>query len=182
MLGVHSGLSSSSSQRLLVIGGNPPLIQRKAVGPDSPSLGVTEKPMTPVSKPFHQMVWIDHQVARLYGATREDLVELTVIHAADEGRGHVHHKAGTMGPGHVDLRHNYLKDVATALQDARELLIVGPADAKHQLKNYLAANAPILAQRVVGVEPMDKCSAGDLQAFASLFFRQADRMRPASHP
>jgi len=131
------------------------------------------------SQPFHQMVWIDHHIARLYGVMREDMAELTVIHAADEGRGHIHHKAGTMGPGHVGVPHEFLRDVAAALQDAKEILIVGPADAKHQLSNYLAANAPAIAQRVIGVEPMDKCSLGDLQAFASLFFRQKDRMRPS---
>ena len=131
------------------------------------------------STPYHQLVWIDHHTARLYGVTRDDLTELAVVRATDEGRGHVHHKAGTMGPGHIDLPHDFLKDVTTALQDAKEILVVGPADAKHQLKKHLALNAPQLANRIIGIEPMDKCTNGDLQAFASLFFRQADRMRPS---
>jgi hypothetical protein len=138
--------------------------------------------MTPSSKPFHQLVWIDHHIARIYGVTRDELAELTVIHAADQGRGHVHHKAGTMGPGHVDLPDDFLKEAAIALQDAKEILIVGPADAKHELRKHLTVHAPLLAKRVVGVEPMDKCNHGDLQAFASLFFRQADRMRPTPRP
>lgn len=135
--------------------------------------------MTSASKPYHQLVWIDHHTARLFGVTRDDLTELAVVHAADEGRGHVHHKAGTMGPGHIGLPHDFLREVTTALRDAQEILIVGPADAKHQLDKYLAVNAPTVARRVIGVEPMDKCSPGDLQAFASLFFRQTDRMRPS---
>lgn len=135
--------------------------------------------MTPSSTPFHQLVWIDHQIARLFGVMREDLSELAVIHAADEGRGHLHHKAGTMGPGHVEPPLGFLRRVTAALEGAEEILIVGPADAKHQLQRHLSVHAPLLARRVVGVEPMDKCSHGDLQAFASLFFRQADRMRPS---
>jgi hypothetical protein len=136
--------------------------------------------MTSSSKPFHQLIWIDHHIARIYGVTRDELTELAVIHAGDQGRGHVHHRAGTMGPGHVDLPGAFLRNAADALQNAEEILIVGPADAKHELRNHLAFHAPHLAKRIVGVEPMDKCSQGDLQAFASLFFRQADRMRPAS--
>lgn len=134
--------------------------------------------MAPSSKPFHQLVWIDHHIARLFGVTREDLTELAVIHATDQGKGHVHHKAGTMGPGHVDAPPEFLREVTAALRGAEEILIVGPADAKHQLKKHIAAHAPLLARHVIGVEPMDKCGHGDLQAFANLFFRQADRMRP----
>lgn len=134
--------------------------------------------MTPASKPFHQLVWLDHHIARLYEVTRDKLTELAVVHAADEGRGHIHHKAGTMGAGHVGPARVFLESITAALEEAQEILIVGPADAKHQLKKHLALNAPLLAKRVVGVEPMDKCDLGDLQAFASLFFRQADRMRP----
>ena len=135
--------------------------------------------MKPSSQPFHQMVWIDHHIARIYGVTRDGLAELAVIHAPDQGRGHIHHKAGTMGPGHVELPDDFLTKTADALHNAEEILIVGPADAKHELRNHLAVHAPLLAQRVVGVEPMDKCSQGDLHAFASLFFHQADRLRPS---
>ena len=133
--------------------------------------------MTPAGKPFHQMVWIDHHTAKLYGVTRNDLIELAVIHAPDEGAGHLHHKAGTAGSGHAEPSHTFLTEVAKALQDAQEILIVGPSDTKYQLKKHLARNAPKSAQRVVNVESMDKCSYRDLQAFASVFLRKADRTR-----
>jgi len=126
------------------------------------------------------MVWIDHETARLYGVTRQDITELAVIRAPSQGRGHIHHNAGTPGPGHVDPSPNFLAQVTAALKYAQEILIVGPANTKHALKDYIARNAPLLDGRVVGVEPMDKCSHRDLQDFASLFFRQADLMRPLS--
>jgi hypothetical protein len=84
-----------------------------------------------------------------------------------------------MGPGHADLPQEFLREVAGALRDAQEILIVGPSDAKHQLKRFIALNTPLLDKRVIGIEPMDKCGHGDLQAFANLFFRQADRTRPS---
>lgn len=130
-------------------------------------------------KPFHQLVWIDHKIARLYGVTRDKLTELTVIHAPNEGRGNIHHKAGIMGPGHVPVSQEFLRDVALALQGAEEIVIVGPADTKHALKKYIASKLVPLDKHVIGVEPMDKCDHGTLQSFASLFFHQADRMRPS---
>jgi hypothetical protein len=89
------------------------LIQRKAREFDSGRLVSTGEAMTNTSKPFHQMIWIDHQVARVFGVMRDGLTELAVIHAPNEGRGHIHHKAGTMGPGHVDLPQSFLREAAT---------------------------------------------------------------------
>jgi len=132
--------------------------------------------MTPV--PFHQIVWIDHREAKVFGVTHHDLTELALIHAPDEGRGHVHHKAGTRGSGHVTPSQSFLGKVAAIVADAQEILIVGPSDTRHALKKYIALNLPVLDRRIIGVEPMDKCGRGELQAFASLFFRQTDRMRP----
>ncbi|HWU53990.1 MAG TPA: hypothetical protein VN175_00725 [Rhizomicrobium sp.] len=133
--------------------------------------------MKRIAEPFHQLVWIDHHQAKIYGVTRHDLTELTVIQAPDQGRSHVHHRGGTMGAGHAGLAADFLQNVTEALHGAEEVLIVGPADAKHALKHYISSNVPLLDKRVIGVEPMDKCGAGELQAFANLFFRQADRMR-----
>ena len=127
--------------------------------------------------PFHQMVWIDHRSAALYEVTHHDLKELAVIHAPDQGTGHIHHKAGTMGPGHTNVPTEFLQKVVAALAGARRILIVGPADAKFALKHHIALNAPSLDDHIIGVESMDKCGNGELQAFATPFFRQADRMR-----
>jgi stalled ribosome rescue protein Dom34 len=129
------------------------------------------------AKPFHQMVWIDHQEAIIYGVMRHELSKLAVIHAPDEGRGHVHHKAGVNGPGHIPLSPAFMLKVTAALADAKEILIVGPGPAKLALKSYIALNAPMMNKRVLGVEPMEANTEGQMQTFASLFFRQRDRMR-----
>jgi stalled ribosome rescue protein Dom34 len=145
-------------------------------GPSYPS----KKEGTTMSITFHLLVWIDHQEAKLYAVSRHDLTELATIHAPDQGRGHIHHKAGTMGPGHDPVFAGFLREVTGSLENAREILIVGPSDARHALKTYLAQNAPRLNERVIGVESMGKCGPGELQAFASRFFRNADRMRSSS--
>lgn len=127
---------------------------------------------------FHQMVWIDHRSATTFEVTHHDLKELGTIHAPDKGRGHIHHRAGTMGPGHTSVSPEFLQKVAAALAGAQRILIVGPADAKFALKHYLSLHAPSLGERIIGIEAMDKGGHGELQAFAAQFFRQADRRRP----
>jgi len=126
---------------------------------------------------YHLIVWIDHAIARLYNALHDRVEEITAVRAPDNGRGNIHHKAGTPGPGHNHPAQAFLADVTAALAQGREILIVGPSDAKFALEKYIKAHAPLLAARILGVEPMERAGHADLHAFASLFFRQADRMR-----
>jgi hypothetical protein len=130
------------------------------------------------ANPYHLIVWIDHQVARLYSVSRDSIVETVTIHAPDEGRGHIHHKAGTPGPGHLAVAPGFLKEVADALGPAQEILIVGPADTKTALKKYIDLQAPQLADRIRGVEPMGRAGKAEIHDFAVLFFRQDDLMGP----
>jgi hypothetical protein len=128
---------------------------------------------------YHLIVWIDHRVAYLYGVTRTSIDELLTIHAPDQDRGHIHHKAGSIGAGHVAVPPAFLREVAGALGSAQEILIVGPADAKDALKKYIGLQIPLLAERIRGVEPMGRVDKEDIQAFAVLFFRRHDLMGPA---
>lgn len=126
---------------------------------------------------FHQLVWIDHRSAHIHGLQQGEMVELAAIHAADQNRGHIHHKAGSMGPGHTSPAPDFLRDVAVALEEAGAILIVGPADAKHALKDFMAAHAPRQDRRVIGVLPLDKGDPAELAALAKTMFRRADQMR-----
>lgn len=129
--------------------------------------------------PFHCLVWIDHNQARLYAVSKHDLAELALIHAPDNGRGHIHHYAGAVGPGHEAPHPEFLKAVVTALGEPEEILITGPADAKHALKHYIAEKHPGLDRRILGIETLARSHAQDLQAFAYRYFHAADRMRAA---
>ena len=63
-----------------------------------------------------------------------------------------------------------------ALAGTGTILIVGPAGAKTELANHLAAHAPGLSTRVAGVETVDHSSEGELLALARQFFHASDRM------
>jgi len=130
-----------------------------------------------MSAPFHMVVWLDHQVARLYGLAH-DAVQEIVVHNADAGKGHVHHHAGSVGSGHVALDKVFLENISAAIGEAQEILIVGPAAAKTALKSFLDQHKPLQAQRVMGVEAMDHASAAEITAFARRFFSPLDRMLP----
>lgn len=127
--------------------------------------------------PFHCLVWIDHSIARVFAVTRSEMTELATLHAPDEGRGHIHHHAGTPGAGHEPMSEEFLKKVAAALHDPAEILIAGPAQAKQLLKAYLAKKAPALNQRIVAIATLDEARDGELRDFARRFFRRSDRMR-----
>ena len=129
-----------------------------------------------IADSYHLIVWIDHRVAHLYGVTRDGISELITIHAPDRDRGHIHHRAGTPGPGHAEVAPAFLKEVAGALGKAKEILIVGPSDAKTALKKYIDLHLPLLAERIRGVEPMGHAGKEEIHAFAVLFFRQHELM------
>ncbi len=61
---------------------------------------------------------------------------------------------------------------------AHEVLVVGPAQAKHELVKYLQHHMPQLAKKVIGVETVDHPTDGQLLEHARRFFRAADRMLP----
>jgi hypothetical protein len=70
----------------------------------------------------------------------------------------------------------FLREISDLLQDGREILIVGPADAKHALKSHLDSERPALAARVIGVRAMSRAGAGEIHDFAQQLFWHADRM------
>ena len=128
-----------------------------------------------MSEAFHKLVWIDHRSARLYDFTREALREAATISAPDRP-GHLHHHAGTPGPGHAAPDHHYFKAVADAMAGARAILIVGPGDAKGQFSHFIRDHRPELRVRILGVEPCGNIGGGELHMFARRLFARLDRM------
>ena len=124
---------------------------------------------------FHAVVWIDHRVADIYGFGHDD-----VSHALVKSHGphRIHHKAGTVGSGHLHDKPDYFRQVAAALAGVKEILVLGPAETKTEFKSFLDAHDPALAARVLAVEPLDRQSEGEIVAFARRFFAHADRMTP----
>ena len=130
--------------------------------------------------PFHCLVWIDHSLARIFAVTQGEMTELATLHAPDDGHGHIHHHAGTPGSGHEPMSEKFLEKVTEALHDSAEILIAGPAQAKHILKAYLAKKAPALSRHIVAVAALNDSGDDELHEFARLFFHRVDRMRGSS--
>jgi len=78
----------------------------------------------------HAIVWIDHLTARVFyvGVTGVDEVVLHA-HLSTE---HLHHKANSIGSGHVADDPRFLDEVAAALAQSSEILIIGPATRRRR--------------------------------------------------
>ncbi len=124
---------------------------------------------------FHKLVWIDHRSAWVYAYSCEGLTELVVLEAPD-APGHIHHKAGAPGPGHLAVDPDFLRRAAEAVADARAILIVGPAQAKSELAQFMARHMPQAGARIIGIEPLGRVGPEEIHGYAKRFFARADRM------
>jgi stalled ribosome rescue protein Dom34 len=119
----------------------------------------------------HAIVWIDHLKAKVFyvGLTGVDEVVLHA-HLSTE---HLHHKANAIGAGHVADDPRFLGDVAGALAQSGEILIIGPGGEKTALHHYLQQQHPKIAAAVVRVETSDHPSDAEIVALAKRHFRFA---------
>jgi DNA-binding MurR/RpiR family transcriptional regulator len=120
---------------------------------------------------FHAVVWIDHSQARIFhiGLAGEDEVTL---HPHLQTK-HLHHKANSIGSGHAAPDKAFLAQITSALSDAGEILIIGPAGAKTELAKYLREQHPTIGERVVAVEAADHPTDGEIVAYAKRHFKMA---------
>ena len=120
---------------------------------------------------FHAVVWLDHTQAKLFhiGLTGAD--ELT-LHPHLQTR-HLHHKANALGSGHAAPDTHFLEEIAGALADAGEILIIGPASAKTELAKHLREKHPAVAKRIVAVEVADHPTDHQIVAYAKQHFKMA---------
>jgi stalled ribosome rescue protein Dom34 len=118
---------------------------------------------------YHAIVWIDHQQAKVFnlGLSGTDQIDL---HPHLQTR-HIHHKANSIGSGHVHEDKDMMKGVADAVGDAGEILIIGPAGAKTELAKYLREHKPEIGKRIVAVEAADHPSDREIVAYAKKHFK-----------
>ena len=126
----------------------------------------------------HAVVWIDYHEAHVFQFNRED-VDKQRIKAETPFR-KVHHKAGSIGAGHAHDDKAYFHSVVEALSDSDEWLIVGPGATKNELVKHVETHDPQLRKKLIGVEPMDHPTDGELLDHARRFFKAADKIRPAA--
>lgn len=118
---------------------------------------------------FHAVVWLDHEQARIFHVGRNGADE-AVLRPHDAAP-HIHHKANSVGSGHVHESKAYLGEIAQAIADAGEILIIGPAAAKNELAKYLQETHPAIAKRVIAVEAVAHPTDGEIVALARHHFK-----------
>lgn len=120
---------------------------------------------------FHAIVWIDHSQARIFhlGLTGDDEITLHP-HLATR---HLHHKANSVGSGHSAPDKEFLAEVTSAVSDAGEILIIGPAGAKTELAKFLREQHPQIGERIVAVEAADHPSDREIVAYAKQHFKMS---------
>lgn len=122
----------------------------------------------------HTVLWLDQHEAKIFHFDRENF-EATKIESAHH---HVRkHPSVTAEHRHPADETHYFHEVARALEDAAEVLVVGPSTAKLHFLTYVHKHDPALVQRIVGVETVDHPSDGQLVAYARTYFLAADRLR-----
>jgi stalled ribosome rescue protein Dom34 len=115
------------------------------------------------------VVWVDHEHAKIFkfmpGSVQKSEVKK---HGS-------HHHAGHHTSEDKNHVHKLYQDLAHALQDSTEILIVGDGVAKTEFKHYLENhNDKKLVSKVVGVETMDKATDKEIEIKARKFFTKVN--------
>jgi stalled ribosome rescue protein Dom34 len=110
--------------------------------------------------PTHAVVWLDFHQAKIFLIKAED-VEARRI-GADTPHRQIHHKAQVRGSGHVRDDRTYFEAILAAIEEADSWLIAGPGGTKKDLEKYLEGHGEELKKKLVGVEPMDHPTDGEL--------------------
>jgi len=119
-------------------------------------------------------VWIDDQEAHVFRVAEtvsESIVEAPYHHI------HHHPKRSTEEHRHPEDMRHFFADVASALDGAEKILIVGPSTAKLQFLRYLRDSASAVETRVVGIETADHPTDRELIAHIRRYFGVGDGVR-----
>jgi hypothetical protein len=112
------------------------------------------------------VIWIDHLAAKIFSMGLTG-VNLKVVHAHLESE-HLHHKANTIGSGHVHDDPAFLRQVAEAVEPCTEVLILGPGTEKTALLHHLQSARPQLQVRI---EACDHPTDNEIIAIGRKHFR-----------
>ena len=122
----------------------------------------------------HVILWIDQHEAKIFHVQDDTFEMKTVLSPHHHVR---RHPVVTAERNHPADAQHYFRDVAGALADAVEVLVVGPSTAKLHFLKYLHKHDRSLDERIVGIETVDHPTDGQLVAHGRAYFRAADHMR-----
>jgi len=129
---------------------------------------------------YHSVVWLDHQKATAWQFTSTEERHATV-HAHDQHQ-KVHSRKSSHGDHHALSEQKFFEEVANALSGTHEILIIGPAQTKHDFAKFLKEKHPALGKEIVAVENADHPSDAQVLAYARRHFKALDRMLTPESP
>ena len=122
---------------------------------------------------FHAVIHLDHHQAQVLHFDAHS------VHTEKfESHRHVTRQHGSQ----VRDVHEFFAEVCAALEGTAEVLVTGPHTALSDLRHYVEKHAPALAPHLVGFQPVDHLSPGQLLALAREFFGKHDRMAGVPTP
>jgi hypothetical protein len=122
----------------------------------------------------HTIVWLDQQEARVFHVHPATFDE-TAVHAPAR-HVHRHAKGASEARQHPEDPKHFFDDVAKALEDAQEILLVGPGTAKLHFLRHAHKYQPDLEAKILGIETVDHPTDKQLVAYARRYFVAADRV------
>jgi stalled ribosome rescue protein Dom34 len=122
----------------------------------------------------HVIVWIDHVSALVLHFDVEHQESHKVVARSTHGAKQNGKRSDVSRHAVPDT--HFFADVTEAIGDSREILIVGPAQAKDEFAVYLRKHSPEVAKHIVGIEPLDHPTDPQIAAFGRKYFRAKDRL------
>lgn len=120
------------------------------------------------------VVWLDHTKALVIhfdkDASESESLKTHSTHP---------HPRQNHGDTHANEDDNtlFFNDIANALTDSQQILVVGPAEEKAVFMKHLQSKVPALAEKVKAVETVDHPSDGQLLSYARKYFVSAGGMQ-----
>ena len=106
------------------------------------------------------MVWLDFHQAKIFLIKADDVEAGRV--RADTPHRQIHHKAQVRGSGHVRDDRTYFEAILAAVEERRFLADRRPRRDQEGPAEYLEGHGGELKKKLVGVEPMDHPTDGEL--------------------
>jgi stalled ribosome rescue protein Dom34 len=123
---------------------------------------------------FHAAVWLDHEHAKVFHFNRDSWEESVLKMPKHQlsSRAKIrdtHHR------GETHDQKEYFEAIAKAVDDAAEILVLGPGTAKLQFIKHVHENDARLEKRIVGVEGADHPTDRQIIEHARKYFVVKDR-------
>lgn len=111
------------------------------------------------------VVWIDHHEARLFQVGPDGMHSERVESHSQHQHGRRHRQSD-----HAEADVAFFGEVAGALANATDILVVGPGTAKLQFMRWMAKHTPAVEAKVVSVESADHPTDAQLVAHVKKYF------------